>query len=214
MTYFRELSETNLKTLETQFTSFTRKCLRDEPEWEQSETNIIKVIPELQGRIGDVEGHVEIDFANEDVGFGTTSAQEELLLGTSPESTVIVLFNETLLDSDAVMIKGAKRYANYEVYGLSIEFAGVPENAWNWENRVILAMDAYCYIGDEKVQLQNTDMKTELNKAYCVLSMVRSLKVDLGHWGMGHLEVMCFFKNIFTFCQSQIILSSCQLLMT
>ena len=185
ITYFKELSETILKTLDTQFITFTRKCLRDEPEWEQSGTDIIKVIPNLKGRIGDVEGHVEIDFANEDVGFGTTGTQEELLLGTSPESTVIVLFNETLLDRDAVMIKGAKKYANYEGYGLAVEFAGVPGNTWNWENRVILAMDAYCYIGDEKVQLENKHMKRELNKAYCALSMIHSRKVDSGHWGCG-----------------------------
>ena len=47
-----------------------------------------------------------MDFANEHVGFGTTGTQEELLLGMSPETCPIVLFNEILGDKDALMITG------------------------------------------------------------------------------------------------------------
>ena len=45
-----------------------------------------------------------MDFANKNVGFGTTGTQEELILGTSPETCPIVLFNETLEDNEAIVI--------------------------------------------------------------------------------------------------------------
>ena len=51
-------------------------------------------------------GECEMDFANEHVGFGTTGTQEELILGMSPETCAIVLFNEILGDKDALMITG------------------------------------------------------------------------------------------------------------
>ena len=47
-----------------------------------------------------------MDFANEHVGFGTTGTQEELLLGMSPETCPIVLFNEILGEKDALLITG------------------------------------------------------------------------------------------------------------
>ena len=47
-----------------------------------------------------------MDFANEHVGFGTTGTQEELILGRSPETCPIVLFNEILGEKDALLITG------------------------------------------------------------------------------------------------------------
>lgn len=47
-----------------------------------------------------------MDFANEHVGFGTTGTQEELILGMSPETCPIVLFNEILGKKDALLITG------------------------------------------------------------------------------------------------------------
>ena len=47
-----------------------------------------------------------MDFANEHVGFGTTGTQEELILGMSPETCPIVLFNEILGEKDALLITG------------------------------------------------------------------------------------------------------------
>ena len=185
MTYFTELSKTDLSKLDKQCVTFSRQYLEEAPLWEQSITQIAKITPDLTGRIGDVVGHVEMDFANKHVGFGTTGTQEELLLGTSLESTPVVLFNEVLLEKDALLIQGVKRDVLFKGYGFSVKYAGVPENNGDRVKRKILAMDAYCCIGDEKVQLQSQHMKRELNKAYCAFSMVTSSVVDSGHWGCG-----------------------------
>ena len=185
MAYFTELSKTDLNILDTQRIRFSRHYLEEAPLWEQSVTQIVKITADLTGRIGDTEGHVEMDFANKNIGFGTTGTQEELLLGTSLESTPVVLFNEVLLEKDAMLIQGAKKDALFKGYAFSVKYAGVPENNRDWVERKILAMDAYCYIGDEKVQLQSQHMQRELNKAYCAFSMVPSSVVDSGHWGCG-----------------------------
>ena len=62
----------------------------------------------MDGRIGDDPNEVEMDFANEHVGPGMTGTQEELILGVSPETCPIVLFNEILHDKDAVAIQGGE----------------------------------------------------------------------------------------------------------
>lgn len=71
--------------------------------------------------IGDIE-QIEKDFANKHVGFGTSVTQEELILGTSPETCVIVFFNEVLETNKAVLITGAKRYEDYSGYGQHARF--------------------------------------------------------------------------------------------
>ncbi len=89
------------------------------------------------GRIGDIE-QIEVDFANKHVGFGTSGTQEELILGTSPETCVIVLFIK------AVLITGGKRYGDYTGYGQHARYVGASSQSWNWNERKILANDAIC----------------------------------------------------------------------
>lgn len=184
--YFKDFFSADDEFLSENIT-FTRKALsvNDEPAWEDSSSRIITITPDLHGRIGDQEGHVEMDFANENVGFGTTGTQEELLLGVSPESCPIVLFNETLSPRDVILIQGMKRHSNFKGYGYSAKYTGIPTCKWCWQNRKILAMDAYCHIGGVQVQLESANLKRELNKAYCGFSMVPDAIVDSGHWGCG-----------------------------
>ena len=103
---------------------------------------ILEVNVHLKGRIGDIEGQVEMDFANKNVGFGSSGSQEELLLGTSPETCVIVLFNETLEENETISITGARRYGTYAEYGWEAYFTGPCRENWNWNKRKILAIDA------------------------------------------------------------------------
>lgn len=111
------------------------------------EKPILDVSVHLEGRIGDIEGQVEVDFANENVGFGSTGTQEELLLGTSPETCVIVLFNERLMDNEALLITGAQRYGTYAGYRREAHFTGPCRENWNWNDRRILAIDAVRHPG-------------------------------------------------------------------
>lgn len=108
----------------------------------QCQKPILNVVNFLTGCIGDIEEQVEVDFANKNVGFSRSGSQEGLLLGTSPEACVIVLFNETLEENEAIMITGARRYGTYTGYGQTSTFAGACRINRNWNERRILAIDA------------------------------------------------------------------------
>ncbi|XP_066917180.1 poly(ADP-ribose) glycohydrolase-like [Clytia hemisphaerica] len=188
--YFKDICNTPIEQLKSQTITYSRKNLdfneSPEPIWECSEKRIITVNSHLTGSIGDHGSHVEMDFANANVGFGTTGTQEEIILGTSPESCPIVLFNERLKQTEAILIQGAKRYASFEGYGFSVKYTGpFVEDGRDWTKRQILAMDALWGPGDEGRQLRDVFLKRELNKAYCAFSMVAGEIVDSGHWGCG-----------------------------
>ena len=105
----------------------------------------------------------EVDFANKNVGFGTSGTQEELILGTSPKTCFIVLFNKVLETNEAVMITGAKRYGDYSGYGQHARFVGASSQNWNWNERKIVAIDAIC--GPSR-QLSDNTFDRELCKAW------------------------------------------------
>ena len=151
--------------------------------WEPtgSSLKIVDVEVHLDGRIGDIE-QVEVDFANQYVGFGTTGTQEELLLGTSPEFCVVVLFNEVLNPNEALLMTGAKRYGDYTGYGRSTSFTGPFAGDWNWNERKIIAIDAIC---GPKNQLGDNVMMRELCKAWTGFRSVPGSSVSTGHWGCG-----------------------------
>merc|ERR1719154_883933 len=151
--------------------------------WEPpgSKELVIDVEVHLEGRIGDIE-QVEVDFANEHVGFGTTGTQEELILGTSPEFCVIVLFNEVLEDNEALLMTGARRYGEYSGYGRSAVFTGACHQTWDWRQRRIVAIDA---LQHPHKQLSDVVMMRELGKAWTGFRSVSGRSVSTGHWGCG-----------------------------
>ena len=146
-----------------------------ERDWnpENSSAPILEVVVHDDGRIGDIE-QVELDFANKHVGFGTSGTQEELILGTSPETCVIVLFNEVLETNEAVLITGVKRYGDYSGYGNSSRFTGASTQTWNWKERRILAIDAICGPRD---QLSDNTFDRELCKAWTGFQAVKAGKI-------------------------------------
>ena len=163
-----------------------------------SSVSILEVEVHLGGRIGDIE-QVEMDFANKHVGFGTTGTQEELLLGTSPESCVIVLFNEVLEANEAVLMTGARRYGEYSGYGSTAAFSGPCSAAWDWSRRRILALDA---IAGPRNQLGDVTMMRELAKAWTGLAAVRGSSVSTGHWGCGAFGGDPYIKCLVQVCHS------------
>ena len=84
----------------------------------------IKVHEDGRFALGTMNRWNEVDFANKNVGFGTSGTQEELILGTSPKTCFIVLFNKVLETNEAVMITGAKRYGDFSGYGQHTRFIG------------------------------------------------------------------------------------------
>ena len=103
----------------------------------------------------------------------------------SPESCVVVIFNETLDDEDAILIQGARIYGTYTGYGHSVNFTGPFTESRVWESRKILAIDALPYPGPVSVQVSNSIMKREVKKAFVAFSAVQGEIIDTGHWGCG-----------------------------
>ena len=186
LTYFTHLQTLSQDQLEEKVTFQRFVCPEDEKSWDPtSETSGCKMIAKvglhLNGRIGDFE-QVEVDFANKHVGFGRTACQEELLLGTSPESCVIVLFNEVLEAGESLLITGARRFGDYTGYGRTARYTGQFAPSWDWNERKILAIDAISHPQD---QLGDVTMKRELRKAWLGFSSVRGCRISTGHWGCG-----------------------------
>ena len=186
LSYFTHLQTLSQDQLEEKVTFQRFVCAETEKSWDPTtETSGCKMIAEvglhLDGRIGDVE-QVEVDFANKHVGFGTSATQEELLLGTSPESCVVVLFNEVLEAEESLLITGARRYGDYTGYGRVARYTGPFSPSWNWTERKILAIDALSHPRD---QLGDLTMMREFRKAWLGFSSVRGCRVSTGHWGCG-----------------------------
>lgn len=193
--YFTDVKNMSEEKL-NEVVSFKRLVCTDDKVWnpEGSITQILDVEVHLQGRIGDME-QIEIDFANKFVGFGTTGTQEELMLGTSLESCVIVLFNEVLEPHEAIFIVGAKKYGDFSGYGGGARYIGPFQDNWNWNKRKIIAIDAICGPRD---QLGDFTMRRELKKAWVGFKAGKGDNVSTGHWGCGAFggdqEVKCLVQ--------------------
>jgi len=182
LSYFREIEAMTENTL-NEVVTFERLVCNDDKVWNPkgSTINTVDIEVHFDGRIGDKE-QVEIDFANKHVGFGTTGTQEELMLGTSPETCPIVLFNEVLEPHEAIAMVGAKKYGDFTGYGMRAAYTG-PFNAdWDWKNRKIIAIDAICGPRD---QLGDLTMFRELRKAWVGFKAGEGECLSSGHWGCG-----------------------------
>jgi len=180
--YFKEVQTmTDAKLNET--VNFERLVCKDDKVWNPKDSTamIVDIEVHFEGRIGDKE-QVEVDFANKHVGFGTTGTQEELMLGTSPESCPIVLFNEVLEPSEAIVMVGAKKYGDFTGYGHRAVYTGPFQGDWDWRNRKIIAIDA---IAGPMNQLGDTTMWRELKKAWVGYKAGEGDSISTGHWGCG-----------------------------
>jgi len=103
----------------------------------------------------------------------------------SPESCVVVIFNETLDKEDAILIHGARIYGTYTGYWHSATFTGPFTESRDWKSRKILAIDALPYPGPVSVQVSNSIMMREVKKALVAFAAVQGEIIDTGHWGCG-----------------------------
>ena len=174
-TYFGEVAAWSVHKLSEELT-FCRKVLSEEkkPKWNVSEARILPVEISENGRIGDVEGYTETDFANKDIGYGKTGTQEEILFGMSPEMCVARLFCDTLADNESFVITGAHRIGQHSGYGFDLVYQGQFVEDWDWKSRVVLAIDALPFETDSsdvisllKQQLDTKSLLRELNKCFC-----------------------------------------------
>ena len=146
----------------------------------------------LDGKIEEDQELIGVDFANQDIGFGVSGTQEEILFAASPEMCVGMLFCDTLNDLEAIIIQGAQRVVNFDGYGLSVRFNGlVSFETKSWSQRQVIAIDAVDFSDDYenafRNQLLQANLERELIKAHAGFSHVRGTIVT-GHWGCGAFQ--------------------------
>lgn len=96
--------------------------------WTRSRAALCSATAHAAGLIEEQAGRMAmVDFANRRLGGGVLtrgSVQEEILFLVCPELLATRLLCETLADTEAVVVRGAVRYAAYAGYAASLAFAG------------------------------------------------------------------------------------------
>jgi hypothetical protein len=177
--YFRQ-------SFENEYNDFMKEIIN----FKCNEANLDDILClKLNGSIGD-DSDIEIDFANKDIGFGITGTQEEMLFGSSPELCISMLFCDTLEENEGISITGARRVSLFNGYGLNVTLKSfLPIDHQTWRNRVIIAIDAldlsdYVESSFQK-QIEPSNLKREVVKAYAGFSCVFNKNISTGHWGCG-----------------------------
>ena len=142
-----------------------RAVLRERIDWARSRAPLCAAQAHGTGLIEDQAGRMAmVDFANRRLGggvLGRGSVQEEILFLIYPELLATRLVCEALADTDAVIVRGAVRYASYAGYAASLAFAGgysdptpaVPAGpahpAHTVRDTTFVAIDALDYTSDD-----------------------------------------------------------------
>lgn len=166
--------------------------------------------------------------ANKNVGFGQTATQEEMHVGTSPESCPIVLLCPTLQDTQVLIVKGAEAMVIVDGYGRKAQMRGAtPKDLLRgvpfsqWQRRTMLFMDAleldmYDSLPDGIVaDLLPGNVDRELTKAYTAfsssISMQRSggllssySRIITGLWGCGAFGGNREIKTVLQWCAASL----------
>ena len=157
----------------------------DTVSWTQCTTPLQPLIVERSRSVGieDAKGALQASFANEYIGGGVMCGgclQEEIRFATCPECLVANLLCPRMMEHEAIVISGIKKYAGFTGYGDSFECAGVypaskptvgvyPDPRGS--TATILAIDACAYLGeDRRHQYETKQMLRDLTKLWVGLS--------------------------------------------
>ena len=195
--------DSNEQNMMNEIISFKRiKCELSIAELLASGSNVklCNVDIKLQGGIGDVSAN-EVDFANCDIGYGVTGTQEEILFGASPEMCVAMLFCDTLLNHEAIIIKGARGVALFEGYGMNLKFKSLNSiKSKSWNDRCVIAIDAIDFSEHSntfKIQIEANNLERELKKSIAGFSgVLKGTSIDTGHWGCGAFCGNRYIKSV------------------
>ncbi|CAF1143631.1 unnamed protein product [Didymodactylos carnosus] len=153
------------------------------PHWSTQDmiihSSIVNIFTDRMENVQDANAFV--DFANKDIHIHCIipcCTQEEILFSCCPEAFLSMLICETLMDNEVVLIRGAKRFVDYDGYGSSFRFNGIYNN--NSSNcQDILVMDA-CF----ENQFTRDMIERDLGKAFRAFSS-QTGKIVTGNWGCG-----------------------------
>ncbi|XP_027144942.1 poly(ADP-ribose) glycohydrolase isoform X3 [Larimichthys crocea] len=194
MCYFKSFTEETPTGLVT----FTRKRLDKPLNWKSSQTPLTKLHITCEGTIeDDGYGMLQVDFANQYVGGGVTSAglvQEEIRFLINPELIVSRLFTEALDHNECLIITGTQQYSKYTGYAQTYQWSGsyqdtTPRDGWQRRCTEIVAIDALQFKSFLE-QFRPEKINRELNKAYCGFARPEDQSQNLaavatGNWGCG-----------------------------
>ena len=212
--YFSQLDESGKPANPLEMVHFHRRVLFQPPNWSTLSTHFYSDIVATCTSLDPLPTcHVEVSFANKDVGFGVSGTQEEVKMAMSPEACVAMLISPTLQDNETLLIHGAKQVGTCQGIGRDVTYSGPLEHTTaskDWGRRWIIAMDAMeldvmengdhqpARVYDVIHELRQNVLERELNKAFCGFSGVGKScsgpgdedsgvapQIATGHWGCG-----------------------------
>ncbi|XP_025114398.1 LOW QUALITY PROTEIN: poly(ADP-ribose) glycohydrolase-like [Pomacea canaliculata] len=180
----------------TGLVTFTRK-VEKEHDWSNDQEMLTKLHVSSSGTIeDDGKGMLQVDFANKYIGGGVLGhgcVQEEIRFLICPEMIVARLFTEVLEPLECLVMTGCEQFSKYTGYADTFQWAGdfvdtTPRDSWGRRCTEVVAIDALVFHGDYKKQFQRTNIRRELNKAFCGFStkVIENSRtaVCTGNWGM------------------------------
>ncbi|KAF9376014.1 hypothetical protein CPB97_011082 [Podila verticillata] len=136
-------------------------------------------------------GALQLDFANKVIGGGVLdrgAVQEEIRFVICPELIISRLFTQQLQDNEALLIKGAERYSNYNGYARTFEWHSdhvdaTPRDKLGRRRTEICAIDAlpFKFKFQRLEQFGEEYLMREINKA---LVGFRPSPITNSEWGM------------------------------
>ncbi|KAF9967990.1 hypothetical protein BGZ70_007274 [Mortierella alpina] len=140
-------------------------------------------------------GALQLDFANKVIGGGVLdrgSVQEEIRFVICPELIISRLFTQRLHGNEAVLIKGAERYSNYNGYARTFEWHSdhvdtTPRDQLGRRKTEICAIDAMPFKSQDQrlEQFSEECVLRELNKA---VAGFRRSPITASEWGLCAAE--------------------------
>ncbi|KAG0363523.1 hypothetical protein BGZ54_008133, partial [Gamsiella multidivaricata] len=141
------------------------------------------------------QGALQLDFANKVIGggiLGHGAVQEEIRFAICPELILSRLFIQSLEDNEAVLIKGAERYSNYNGYASTFTWHSdfvddTPRDGLGRRKTEICAIDALPFGSkDQRLrQFSECHILRELNKA---IAGFRRSPIIASEWGLCRAE--------------------------
>lgn len=206
--YLRRIYKDHLQNIQNdrQFIIFERLVYKskihgdiDVRFWESNKTQMKDCIIKDTGKLEGEDDSIQVDFANRMIGGGVLDGgcvQEEIRFLVSPETFGSLLFAESLLDHEALMIIGTEKYNKYDGYSDTFVFAGNVRDTTqidhsNVRKSMILAIDAtdFSKVSNSKIQFKIERLLREINKAYIGFKggskEEGNYKIATGRWGCG-----------------------------
>jgi poly(ADP-ribose) glycohydrolase len=148
-----------------------------------------------KGAIEDDAGHRQVDFANMYLGGGVLSGgcvQEEIRFAVAPELLVGMVVSPRMGKGEAILLRGAPRFALTTGYARSLAYGGhfrdpAPRGADGTPEVELVAIDALDFRRfAEAMQYKESALLRELAKAQAGFARdARMLPVATGNWGCG-----------------------------